>query len=238
MTLKSKTIDELVNSKTIARAEIEKYREEQTFPFHPTISRSPLQKSEFEDMPLHDRLIADGIRLKESREQRKEEINRYSKKQTIQTTSTDMLEDKKKYILGNVFEVLDNDSDGFVSSGQCDFGALNTELRNIFKPLIDEIEEKNVRLNREEFIDCSLRLYKRLTPTQRGFLIETGKVSIRRAEDESYSFRPSISLRSQELAKAVRPQAEKIEDLLLSKEYSRGTRFTDRINNRYDKSLV
>lgn len=42
-----------------------------------------------------------------------------------------------------------------------------------------------------------------------------------------------ISLRSQELAKAVRPQVEKIEDLLLNKDYARGTRFTDRINNRY-----
>ena len=129
--------------------------------------------------------------------------------------------------------MLDNDSDGYISSGQWDFGALNTELRNIFKPLIDEIEYKNVRLNREEFIDCSLRLYKRLTPTQRGFLIETGKVSIRKAEEESYSFKPLISLRSQELAKAVRPPVEKIEDLLLNKGYSRGTRFTDRINNRY-----
>ena len=161
-------------------------------------------------MPLHDRLIADGVRLKESKEHQKEEISKFTKRHTIQTTSIDMLEDKKKYILGNVFEVLDNDSDGYVSSGQWDFSALNTELRSIFKPLIDEIEDKNFRLNREEFIDCSLRLYKRLTPTQRGFLIETGKVSTRKVEEESYSFRPMISLRSQELAKASKNRGKSL----------------------------
>ena len=95
-----------MNSKIVARAEIEKYREEQTFPFHPTISRSPLQRSETEDIALHDRLIADGVRLKESREQKKEEINKYVKRHTIQTTSTDMLEDKKSTFLAMYLKCL------------------------------------------------------------------------------------------------------------------------------------
>lgn len=112
--------------------------------------------------------------------------------------------------------------------------ALNNDLREIFKPLAEEIEERNARLSREDFIDCSLRLYKKLTPTQRNYLIEAGKVNIRRPEEEHFSFKPEISQKTQELAKAVRPQGQKIEDLLLDKHYARGSRFTDRLNSRYE----
>lgn len=114
--LRSKTLDELVNSKAVTQAEVEKFRREQTFSFHPTISRSPLNRAETEDIALHDRLIAEGEKLKESREMQKEIISKFIKKE-IKTTSTDLLEDKKKYILGNVFEVMDNDADGYIGAG-------------------------------------------------------------------------------------------------------------------------
>jgi hypothetical protein len=98
---------------------------------------------------------------------------------------------------------------------------LNANLRDFFHPLIVEIHEKDVSLGKDEFIETSLKLYETLTPTQRNALIEAGKIHDRSSQEEYYPFRPSISEKSEELAKIVRPSAENIEDLLLSEEYGR-----------------
>ena len=123
--------------------------------------------------------------------------------------------------MGNVFEVLDSDNDGTISANNMDVESLNANLRDFFHPLIVEIHEKGIRLGREDFIESSLKLYEKLTPTQRNSLIEAGKITDRSSQDEDYSFRPSISERSEELARHVRPSVEHIEDLLLDQEYGK-----------------
>jgi hypothetical protein len=164
----------------------------------------------------------------DTRRKRKEE-NIKNKKlyQRIKTTSTDILEDKKKYILSNVFEVLDGDNDGFISRDNVNFESLNKELKYIFRPLIEDLSETSVRLNKTDFIDCSLQLYKKMTPTERSALIDAGRVHDRTPKPEEYSFTPSISENSIKLANEFRPPAESVEDRLLNDLYYREDKSKD-----------
>ena len=152
---------------------------------------------------------------------RKQQRESKPKAEGIHTTSTEILEDKKRYILSNVFEVLDDNEDGVISGEECNFNALNTDLKDFFKPLINEIKDRNVSLSKEEFVKASLDLYKYLTPTQRNALLEAGRMHDRTPKEEEYPFSPSISMKSQELARAVRPKVYSVHDLLNSPEYSK-----------------
>lgn len=216
---RGRSIDEMVNSKAATLEEIERLRSQNTHKFHPEISRGPLNRED--SGPIHDRLMQESTKLNSARQKRKAEVSRKFKTQKIETTSTNILEDKKKYILSNVFEVLDEDGDGVISANHCNFEALNSQLKDFFRGLMSEINESGVVLNKQDFIECSLELYRKLTPTQRNALIEAGKVQDRTPQEEVYPFSPSISLRSQQLANAVRPPAASVEERLLSREYSR-----------------
>jgi hypothetical protein len=205
----------MVYSRKDTLQESERIREENKFKFQPTVSRGP-NREEDTSVPQHDRLIEEGNKFLETRNKRKEESLKQKIFHKIKTKSTDILEDKKKYILSNVFEVLDGDNDGLISKDNCDFDSLNKELKATFRPLIEDLRDSNVRLNRDDFIDCSLQLYKKMTPTERGALIGAGRVSDRTPKAEEYSFTPKISKNSNKLAMNVRLAAESVEDRLLS----------------------
>lgn len=205
-------LDTLVNSKKMAREEIEKFKNEQTHDFRPTISEQSINLVRENNLPIYDHLIELGKKDAMNKSLTKEQIMlKFINKEKIQTTSTDMLEAKKKYILNSVFEVLDSDSDGYISIDACDVATLNTNLRQFFSPLMQEMEAKSARLDKEQFIESSLRLYTISTPTLRSALIDAGKVTDRTAKEEEFPFRPSISKKSEELAQSVRSQASKVE---------------------------
>jgi hypothetical protein len=166
-------------------------------------------------------LHSESTKLREARNIKKQQRDNKPKNEEIHTTSTEILEDKKRYILSNVFEVLDDNEDGVISGEECNFNALNSDLKDFFKPLINEIKDKNVPLSKEKFVKASLDLYKYLTPTQRNALLEAGRVHDRTPKEEEFPFSPSISLKSQELARAVRPKVYSVHDLLNSPDYSK-----------------
>lgn len=195
-------------------------REKIDYNFKPKISRGP-NKTINNEIPLHDRLISEGNRLMKERNKRKQQRYNERKQARIETKSVDLLENKKKYILANVFEVLDGDNDGMLSKEHCMYDKLNQELRNVFLPLIEEMRDTDVRLSKEDFIECSLQLYKKLTPTQRNALLEAGRVHDRTPREEKYSFSPFVSQKSKEMAELVRPQAETVEERLLSGKYAK-----------------
>ncbi|CAI2386175.1 unnamed protein product [Moneuplotes crassus] len=218
---KGRSIDEMVYSKQHTERENKQKREEDnSFSFKPVISRGPKNQTN-EEIPLHDRLILEGTRLNQERNKRKEENLRQKKLVNIKTTSVEILEKKKRYILMNVFEVLDGNNDGFISNENCDFDKLNQELKEFFEPLIEEIKESNVSLSKEDFIECSLQLYKKLNPTQRSALINAGRVKDRIPREEEYAFTPYVSQRSSELAVSIRPEGDTVEDRLLSGGYAK-----------------
>jgi hypothetical protein len=64
--------------------------------------------------------------------------------------------------MGEIFDKLDNDQDGLVSTEKMDLMCLNNDLQELFKPLFIELEQLQEPLNKEEFIDATNRLYDTL----------------------------------------------------------------------------
>lgn len=64
--------------------------------------------------------------------------------------------------MGEIFDKLDSDQDGLVSTEKMDVNALGQQLYDIFKPLLIELEQLQEPLNKEEFVDATNRLYETL----------------------------------------------------------------------------
>jgi hypothetical protein len=101
---------------------------------------------------LQKRKIAEQIELEKLNEQRNK-VSRPNYK------SDQMIYQARKNKLGEIFEKLDSDQDGEISSHKIDLGYLSHELRNAFKPLLNELEALQQPLDKDEFIDASIRLY-------------------------------------------------------------------------------
>ena len=64
--------------------------------------------------------------------------------------------------MGEIFDKLDNDQDGLVSTEKMELHVLSDEMQELFKPLFIELEQLQEPLNKEEFIDATNRLYETL----------------------------------------------------------------------------
>jgi len=60
--------------------------------------------------------------------------------------------------LTDIFDVFDSDQDGIISASKIDLHTLQTELLDLFSPLLCEMEEIGATLDKEEFIESSMRL--------------------------------------------------------------------------------
>lgn len=58
-----------------------------------------------------------------------------------------------------IFELLDSDRDGLISSTKINISALSEEVLRLVSPLLSEMEEVGVELNNEEFATAFERLY-------------------------------------------------------------------------------
>ena len=83
------------------------------------------------------------------------------RKQTVQvgSKSGQIVNQARSEKLAEIFEKLDNDNDGEISAGRFHRQSLNTKLQHAFKPLFQELIQLQQPLDKEEFIDASLRLY-------------------------------------------------------------------------------
>eukprot|EP00349_Pseudokeronopsis_sp_Brazil_P010364 CAMPEP_0202980358 /NCGR_PEP_ID=MMETSP1396-20130829/86303_1 /ASSEMBLY_ACC=CAM_ASM_000872 /TAXON_ID= /ORGANISM="Pseudokeronopsis sp., Strain Brazil" /LENGTH=70 /DNA_ID=CAMNT_0049720293 /DNA_START=1259 /DNA_END=1471 /DNA_ORIENTATION=+ len=70
-----------------------------------------------------------------------------------------MVENQKKVRLNEIFDILDHDSDGYISASSIDVQTLPAEILEILSPVLCEMEELNQGLDRDEFVDAALRLY-------------------------------------------------------------------------------
>lgn len=61
--------------------------------------------------------------------------------------------------MNEIFEKLDDDKDGLISSAKMDLSVFSPEMHELFKPLLLELEQLEEPLNREEFVDATNRLY-------------------------------------------------------------------------------
>lgn len=77
-------------------------------------------------------------------------------------TSEKMVQQAKAAKLLEIFDKLDSDGDGLISTLKIDTKPLTGQLASIFTPLLNELEALSEPLNCDEFVDASLRLYDTL----------------------------------------------------------------------------
>lgn len=70
-----------------------------------------------------------------------------------------IVEQTKRQKFNEIFDMFDSDFDGIISSIKIDLSSVPVEVANVFQPLILEMEEIGQSLDRDEFVDASLRLF-------------------------------------------------------------------------------
>ena len=85
--------------------------------------------------------------------------------------STNIVCSKLDRIKKFLFELLDADSDGLISADRVNIEEIPTNLLKIISPILFEMEDKSQVLNRNEFNYSLDRLYKRLTPNEKRYLL-------------------------------------------------------------------
>ena len=78
--------------------------------------------------------------------------------------------------LNEIFDKLDGDKDGFITSKLIDLNCLSYELQIAFRPLLLELEQLNQPLDREEFVDASIRLYDTLSQNEKNLILKFDKI--------------------------------------------------------------
>ena len=77
--------------------------------------------------------------------------------------------------INEIFDKLDDDHDGEISTTKINMQALDADLTEIFKPLMVELEQLDEPLNREEFADATTRLYEQLNQRDKNLILRFGK---------------------------------------------------------------
>lgn len=79
-----------------------------------------------------------------------------------------------------------------MSSENIDLSVLSPQLREVFQPLLEELEDLGEPLDRDEFVDASLRLYQRIPQLEKTLILQFGKRK-HKHEESVYSFKPKVN---------------------------------------------
>lgn len=77
--------------------------------------------------------------------------------------------------MAEIFEKLDSDQDGLVSTEKMNIKVFSDEMHELFKPLLIELEQLQEPLNKEEFVDATNRLYETLNQHQKNLILRFNK---------------------------------------------------------------
>ena len=77
--------------------------------------------------------------------------------------------------MGEIFDRVDGDGDGEISSNKVDIGQLPENLVRIFRPLFNELDILMQPLDKEEFVDAGMRLYDSLSQNEKTTILRFEK---------------------------------------------------------------
>ena len=81
----------------------------------------------------------------------------------------------KKKLFTSIFDQLDSDQDGVLSSTQIETNALDLDLLKVLDPILIEIEENGERHTEKSFLKRCKKLYDGLDPAQRSVILKYKK---------------------------------------------------------------
>lgn len=98
--------------------------------------------------------------------------------------SEQILKQKLETKLGEIFDLLDNDSDGIIQKSDIDFDLLGEEIAEMLFPLFEEIEEGE-QIKKSEFVDACHNLFDAFHIPQRHLnILRFGKKTPKSEEDK------------------------------------------------------
>lgn len=113
---------------------------------------------------------------------------------------TDKIIDKtKREKMNDVFDLLDSDSDGLISSKRIDIETIPGEVLEVFTPLLQEMEDIAQTLDRDEFVEAALRLYQTLNVADKNIILTFKKnqdFGMYKLSNDDCTFKPEICKKS------------------------------------------
>ncbi|CAG9313240.1 unnamed protein product [Blepharisma stoltei] len=119
------------------------------------------------------------------------EIKSQSPKHLGNMTSEKIVERIKYLRLKEIFEMMDPDENGNISSRTIEKSSLPPTIRAILYPLIEELTNMNETLNFDEFLESVELLLKTLSPGEKSILLMSNKPKPQ--QQPQYTFKPSIN---------------------------------------------
>ena len=207
----TRTLDDILNAKDEYESHMKQYQKSiddymKTTMFKPKVGRANKGRSS-DSKHIYNDLIKQGDKYKEDKViKRRVQAKKYGKQAKCDTESVRLYEKKKIEILEGLFETLDVDKSNELSTDNLDIEYLSPELLDFFKPLMWEMQEHNLKMNRGEFIDYSLNLYNGMNPSDRQALFSGQKTERKPVIDyeAQFTYAPEISKKSLQLIRDIR----------------------------------
>lgn len=81
----------------------------------------------------------------------------------------------RRAALSDMFDQLDTDKDGEISSTNIDLSTVPPSLLTAFRPLFQELQQLNQPLDKDEFVDAATRLYETLSQNEKNQVLKFSK---------------------------------------------------------------
>lgn len=145
----------------------------------------------------HSREKKDTMRKVQDHISKTEAQMQHSKKLTNKIVNNNKIKSFQQ-----IFEELDSDGDGIISSYRINITTLEPDLLQVLSPLFIEMEELGMTLNLEEFIDAADRLYKAVSLPEKNLMVKKNRSNSERSRSKNHdsTFRPNINPISRKLA--------------------------------------
>lgn len=159
--------------------------------FHPQISSYFDKDRRPGDVPIHDYLYSRRMEngdMKKALLEQKMAAMEESRAKTSSNSSL-LVDAIKVNRFEKIFEILDSDQDGVISKEKINIEGLPANVVEVFTPLFLEMEEMNLSLNKQYFLDASEKLFKTFNAPQKNLtIVSFGKEKKNKYENMSHSF--------------------------------------------------
>lgn len=171
---------------------------------------------------------------------REQEAKRTQMHDIVHTTekSRAIVEERKIAQFSNLFQRLDSDNDGSISSERIDLTGIEPEQLGVLQMIFAEMEETGLSLNEDEFVDACYRLYDALAPPQRKVLFNPRQSSQTRSKPAPQPRTPLIDANSAKIAAQKRPANESIAEVLYRKKQEYDQRALERRQEKENQELL
>lgn len=167
--------------------------------FHPLTGRSPANRTT-DESDVGNYLYNLSFLREQKLEEKREVQYKVAPKEALKESS-DMVRSKKVKIFREIFNLLDGNSDGVISSDKVSIESLSNELLKLVSPLLVNMEELQMEIDEPTFIVGMEEIYKKLSLPQRNLLLHDQKKSY---VDHNCTFKPKLNAISLKLAQNKR----------------------------------